>query len=84
MIPTQEALQRLRDGRSVEALMLTDLKKTPDELIHQAARANMRISANHLRQGSLVLEQLIAQGGLMVVGAEYSLENDVVDFFDGV
>jgi carbonic anhydrase len=42
------------------------------------------MSADHLRHGSAVLEQLIQQAGLMVVGAEYSLETGVVDFFDGV
>jgi carbonic anhydrase len=31
-----------------------------------------------------VLEQLIHNDGLLVVGAEYSLESGVVDFFDGV
>jgi carbonic anhydrase len=29
-----------------------------------------------------VLEQLIERDGLLVVGAEYSLETGVVDFFD--
>ena len=47
-------------------------------------RANIRVSANHLRHGSEVLEQLIQDDGLLVVGAEYSLETGVVDFFDGV
>ena len=28
--------------------------------------------------------QLIKEDGLLVVGAEYSLETGVVDFFDGV
>jgi carbonic anhydrase len=49
-----------------------------------AVRANIRMSADHLRHGSEVLEQLILKEGLMVVGAEYSLETGVVDFFDGV
>jgi carbonic anhydrase len=49
-----------------------------------AVRANIRMSANHLRHGSEVLEQLIQKEGLMVVGAEYSLETGMVDFFDGV
>ena len=31
-----------------------------------------------------MLEQLIREDGLLVVGAEYSLETGVVDFFDGV
>jgi len=30
------------------------------------------------------LEELIARDGLLVVGAEYSLETGVVEFFDGV
>jgi len=30
------------------------------------------------------LEGLIERGELLVVGAEYSLETGVVDFFDGV
>ena len=43
----------------------------------------MRASVNHLRHGSAVLERLIQEEGLLVVGAEYSLETGVVDFFDG-
>ena len=31
-----------------------------------------------------MLEQLIQSDGLLVVGAEYSLETGVVEFFDGV
>ena len=49
-----------------------------------AVRANIRASANHLRNGSHVLEQLIQDDGLLVVGAEFSLETGVVDFFDGL
>jgi carbonic anhydrase len=50
----------------------------------QAVRANIRMSADHLRHGSELLEQLIESQGLWVVGAEYSLATGVVDFFDGV
>jgi carbonic anhydrase len=68
----------------VEALMETKLGDDPDALVHQAVRANVRASANQLRHGSEVLEELIEKNGLLVVGAEYSLETGVVDFFDGV
>ena len=47
-------------------------------------RANIRVSANHLRHGSEVLEELIQRDQLLVVGSEYSLETGTVDFFDGV
>ena len=69
---------------AVEPLMRTDLRHDPEALVSQAGRANIRASANHLRHGSQILEQLIQREGLMVVGAEYSLETGVVDFFDGV
>jgi carbonic anhydrase len=38
--------------------------------------------ANQLRHGSEVVEQLIRKEGCLGVGAEYSLETGVVDFFD--
>lgn len=69
---------------SVEALLDADAGHQSDALVHRAVRANIRASANHLRHGSELLEQLIQNDGLLVVGAEYSLETGVVDFFDGV
>ncbi len=69
---------------SVEALLATELRHEPDELVKQAVRANIRASANQLRHGSEVLEQLIDKNAFLVVGAEYSLETGVVDFFDGM
>jgi carbonic anhydrase len=68
---------------SIEALLGTDLAARPDALVHEAVRANIRASAEHLRSGSEILESLITRDGLLVVGAEYSLETGIVDFFDG-
>lgn len=68
---------------SVEGLLKTELKNDMNALIGHAVRANVRASVDHLRNGSEVLEQLIRNKGLRVVGAEYSLETGVVDFFDG-
>ena len=69
---------------SVEALLSTELRHDPEALVRHAVRANVRVSAGHLRHGSAVLEQLIQRDGLLVVGAEYSLETGAVEFFDGV
>ena len=69
---------------SVEALLATELKNDLDDLVRHAVRSNVRVSANHLRHGSEILEPLIQGGRLLVVGAEYSLETGIVDFFDGV
>ncbi len=69
---------------SVEGLLATDLAGDFDALVREAVRANVRASANQLRHGSEVLERLIERDGLLVVGAEYCLENGTVDVFDGV
>jgi carbonic anhydrase len=67
---------------AVEELVNTDLKHDADALIHQAVRANIRASVNHLRHGSQLLESLIESNDLLIVGAEYSLETGSVEFFD--
>jgi carbonic anhydrase len=68
---------------SVESLLEVSRAWNPEELLHQAVRANIRMSANQLRHGSQLLEQLIQEDGLVVVGAEYSLESGLVDFLEG-
>ncbi len=78
----QSIVDRVRP--SVVGLLEDGGGADPDLLVHRAVRANIRASADHLRHGSEVLEQLIQHEGLLVVGAEYSLETGVVDFFDGV
>lgn len=96
IIATLEELQRPTENQSrnlhaivdrvrpsVEGLLATDLRHDLPALVKQAVRANIRASVNHLRHGSEVLEQLIQTEGLRVVGAEYSLETGVVEFFDG-
>jgi len=67
---------------SVEPLLATNLRERPQELVREAVRANIRMSVNQLRHGSEILETLILNDGLMVVGAEYSLATGIVDFFE--
>ncbi len=69
---------------AVEGLLAADLGNDPDDLLRQAVRANIQASADHLRHGSEILMHLIQNDGLLVVGAEYSLETGVVDFFEGL
>jgi carbonic anhydrase len=87
--PTRNQSRNLRSivdrvRPSVEALLSTGLRHDPTALVREAVRANIRVSAAHLRHGSEILEQLIQKDGLLVVGAEYSLESGEVEFFDGV
>jgi carbonic anhydrase len=97
VIATLEELQQPADQRSrnlraivgrirpsVETLLATDLRDDPPALLAQAVRANIRASVNQLRHGSQVLERLIGEEGLVIVGAEYSLETGMVCFFEGL
>jgi carbonic anhydrase len=68
---------------SVEAVVASGRGRDPDALLGESVRANVRASVNQLRRGSELLEQLIRDEGLLIVGAEYSLETGVVAFFDG-
>jgi carbonic anhydrase len=94
---TLEQLQRPKENQSrnlhsivdlirpsVEGLLATDFKHDLEALVHEAVRVNVRASVNRLRHGSDIIEQLIQTSGLLVVGAEYSVETGVVDFFDGI
>jgi carbonic anhydrase len=67
---------------SVESLLSGRRVMDPETLGREAVRANVRASVQQLRHGSELLEQLIRQDGLLVVGSEYSLETGVVTFFD--
>ncbi|NUQ93160.1 MAG: carbonic anhydrase [Gemmatimonadaceae bacterium] len=85
--PTENQSRNLRSivdrvRPSVEGLFETELRNDLTALHRQAVRANIRTSVDHLRHGSQLLEQLIEEKGLMVVGAEYSIETGAVDFFD--
>jgi carbonic anhydrase len=67
---------------SVEAVMDSSLDL--GELTARAVRENVRTSAEQMRHGSEIIERLERDEGLVIVGAEYSLETGLVDFFDGV
>jgi carbonic anhydrase len=51
-------------------------------MLREAMRANVRASADHLRHGSRLLEELVLGGRLSVASAEYELETGRVNFFD--
>jgi carbonic anhydrase len=69
---------------SVESLLSGRPDTDVNTLIGDAVRANVRASVDSLGHGSELLEQLVRTDGLVIVGAEYSLDTGVVTFFDGV
>jgi carbonic anhydrase len=75
-------VERMRP--SVKALLASGAIDDREALLDAASRANVRASVEQLRRGSGILEQAIRTDGLLIVGAEYSLETGVVDFFEGI
>lgn len=95
VLATLEELERSTESRSpnlraivdlirpsVEPLLQTPCWRDPDTLLRTAVRSNIVASASHLRRKSGILKQMIEEDGLLVVGAEYSLETGVVHFFE--
>lgn len=67
---------------SVQGLLQSENQQSPDDLLRQAIRENIRNSVSHLRLRSNILRRLIRKNGLTIVGAEYSIATGVVCFFE--
>lgn len=76
----QSIVDRIRP--SVEPLLGSDSPLGSQLLVERAVRANVEYSVSQLRHGSRILEDLIDNDGLVIVGAEYSLETGEVEFLD--
>lgn len=97
VLATLKELQQLPEGQdyhlnsidsrvrpAVEGLLRTELRHDFDALLCRAVRANIEASVHYLRHGSRVLAKLAEKEDLLVIGAEYSLETGVVEFFDNI
>jgi carbonic anhydrase len=71
----------LKALRAREALDSPEVEGRYDSLVRQAVRANVEASIRTLREKSQVIEKFILEKKLQVVGAEYSLETGIVEFF---
>lgn len=69
---------------SVESVLQSAKDENPEVLLHKAVRANISASTENLRHGSEIIQNLVDNNQLLIVGAEYSLETGEVDFFDGI
>lgn len=94
VIATLEQLRRAEEARSknlrsivgrirpsIECLLDSELKDDPEALLEASVRANIRASVSQLREGSDILKQMVDDQELLIVGAEYSLQTGVVEFF---
>jgi carbonic anhydrase len=71
-----------RIAPAIEPLLRTHNHYQTADLMDNAIRANVHASVTQLRNGSETLMRLVDNEGLRIVGAEYSLETGLVDFFD--
>ncbi len=80
-----DPLRAIVDGirPSIESLVRTSTREDDSgELVAAAVRSNVLASVHRLRAESAVLDGLIQKEDLLLVGAEYSLETGVVEFFE--
>ena len=79
---SQEQEKRSPNLQSIVDRIRPALEVLENPSLNDAVAANVRNSVEQLRHGSEILEASIDSGELTVVGAEYSIESGVVDFFD--
>lgn len=78
----QDIVGRIRPA--VEHLVQKASAEARKDLVNHAVRANVEANVKALKNASRVLEPLIRDQGLLIVGAEYSLATGQVDFFTGI
>lgn len=65
----------------IEATVLSVQGHSDGDFLRNLMRANVAASADHLRHGSRILEDLVQVGRLAVITADYELETGKVQFF---
>jgi len=80
--PSKNQSKNLRSivDRIRPSLALLDIDQDPEITLQQAVRANIHSSVSQLQHESRILEQLIREGDLLILGAEYSLDTGIVNF----
>ena len=78
----QSIVDRMRP--SIEGLLHSDLRNDRESLALHGMRANVGVSVSHLRYSSPILEKLIRDDGLRILGAEYSVRTGEVTFLNGI
>lgn len=76
----RDIVDRIRPG--VEKIVARYETEGALAVEHAVMTANVHASVDQLRRGSSVIENLIANDGLVVTGAWYSLETGRVEFLD--
>lgn len=80
--------QRSRNLRSIVEFVRPSVEPLlsqafdPETILSKGIRANVRASAERLRHASPIIEELEREDGLVIVGAEYSLESGLVEFLE--
>jgi carbonic anhydrase len=67
---------------SVADLLNADPPLDSPVLLEEAVRANIRATVSRLHLSSPIIEKLVSDGALQVVGAEYSVATGTVEFFE--
>lgn len=80
--PESKNIRSITDRIAPHVAEIAKLDVAHEAVVDMAVRANVRASVDHLRHGSQLLEELVASGDLVVVGAEYGLESGEVVLLD--
>jgi carbonic anhydrase len=84
--PESKNIRAITDRISphVESFVQSTAGAADQGMVREAMRINVRASVDHLRHGSRLLEELVLDGRVAIIGAEYELETGRVHFLDSL
>ncbi len=71
-------------GRIQPGLSSIDAEEKGPCRIQSAVRANVHHTVSRLHTASPILAKMVREQGLLIIGADYSLQTGAVDFFDNM
>ena len=76
----RDIVDRIRP--SAQTVLEVGKDRSRELQLGDAIRANVRHAVDHLRHGSRILEEMVNEGQLVIVGSVYDIATGHVDFFD--
>ena len=76
----RDIVDRIRP--SAQTVLEAGKDRSRELQLSDAIRANVRHAVDHLRHGSRILEEMVTDGQLVIVGSTYDIATGHVDFFE--
>lgn len=74
-------LSKLQPAVHAEKTITTDRSSANDDFVEKVASLNVKIAMHQIHEKSTILNDMIAQGEIALIGGMYDVETGLVDFY---